>query len=50
MEVDISIVDRVAEVFNPTPIYNQTLNGSKGPMYSSFLSGPFMVSVCVNLY
>ena len=45
MEIDNSTIDRIAAVLNPTALYTQSFSGSKGPMYSSFLAQPLMVSV-----
>ena len=44
VEIDISMVDRIAAILNPSPLYSKPSDPSKGPMYSSFLSGPTMVS------
>ena len=49
MEVDISIIDRIAAVLNPTPLYTQSFSGPKGPMYSSFLSQPLLVSINLHI-
>ena len=44
VEVDISIMDRMAAVLNPTPLYIQSSTYSRDPLYSSFFSHPLVVS------
>jgi len=42
VEVDISIMDRMAAVLNPTPLYIQPSTYSRDPLYSSFFSHPLV--------
>ena len=49
IEVDVSIIDRIAGVLNPGPLYQTAGSGTNGKMYSSFLSGPTLVSIVLDL-